>query len=107
MREDLGIAGIGCLAAEDGGRAFRAAEDFVHQRELDLAVTLAAEFGSEVTRPQPALLHFCLKRRNQLGAVRIGEVVRMADDEIERLDFFGDERVDPVEFALELRLSFE
>ena len=41
-------------------RPARAAEDLVHQRELQLAVAEAAELGAEVAGPEPALLHALL-----------------------------------------------
>ncbi len=51
--DDLGVAGVGRLAAEHDRRPLRAAEDLVQQRELELAVALAAELGAEVGGPQP------------------------------------------------------
>ena len=51
LGENLSVAGIRRLAAENGGREARAAEDLVHQRELDLAVALAAKFGLEMAGP--------------------------------------------------------
>ena len=39
--DDLGVAGVGRLAAEDDRRPRRPAEDLVQQRELELAVALA------------------------------------------------------------------
>jgi len=51
LGENLRVAGIGGLAAENGRREARAAEDLVHQRELDLSVSLAAEFGLEMAGP--------------------------------------------------------
>ncbi len=107
MREDFRVARIGRLAAEHGRCAFRAAEDFVHQREFHLSVALAAEFGAEVTGPQATFFYLRLQWRDQFRAVRVRKIVRMPDHEIERFDFFRDECVDPIEFALELRVCFE
>ena len=50
--DDLGVAGVGRLAAEDDRRPLRPAEDLVEQRQLQLAVALAAELGAEVGGPQ-------------------------------------------------------
>ncbi len=50
--DDLGVAGVGRLAPEHDRRPLRPAEDLVEQRELELAVALAAELGAEVGRPQ-------------------------------------------------------
>ena len=50
--DDLGVAGVGGLAAEHDRRPLRAAQDLVEQRELELAVALAAELGPEVGGPQ-------------------------------------------------------
>ena len=52
--DDLGVAGVGRLAPEHDRRPLRPAEDLVEQRELELAVALAAELGTEVRGPQPA-----------------------------------------------------
>ena len=65
MRDDLGIAGVGRLAAEHAGREPGAAEDFVHQPELDLAIALAAEFGAEMARPQALRLDLFLQRPDE------------------------------------------
>ena len=51
--DDLGVAGVGRLAAEHDRRPLRPAEDLVEQRELQLAEALAAELGAQVRRPQP------------------------------------------------------
>ena len=50
--DDLGVAGVGRLAAEDDRRPLRPAEDLVQQRQLELPVPLAAELGAEVRGPQ-------------------------------------------------------
>src|SRR4030095_5634626 len=66
VREDLGVTGIGCLAAEHDRCALRTPENLVHQRELELTVTLPSEVRTEVTRPETPLLHLRLQRRDQL-----------------------------------------
>ena len=55
--DDLGVAGVGRLAAEDDRRPRRPAEDLVEQRQLQLAVALAAELGAEVGGPQALVAH--------------------------------------------------
>ena len=86
--EDLGVAGVGGLAAEHRRRPRRAAEDLVHQRELHLAVAEAAEVGAEVTGPQVLLLHLLLQRPDHLRVHGMGLVVDgvRAEREVERLD---------------------
>ena len=98
---------VGRLAAEDGGRAAVTAEHLVHQRELDLAEALAAEFGAEVAGPQALVLHLLLQRLDRASGDRVGLVVRVAEHEVERLDLLAHELVDPVELFLELRIGLE
>ena len=105
--EDLRVARVRRLAAEDDRRVRRSAEDLVHQRQLDLAVTLAAEVGSQVAGPELSLLDLFLERRDQLLAVRAGEVVGATEDEPQRLDLVPDELVHPVQLVLKLRVRFE
>ena len=56
VSQDLGIAGVRSLAAENDRGQAGPAEDLVEQAELDLAVALAAEFRTEMRRPQAAVL---------------------------------------------------
>ena len=60
--EDLRVAGVRRLGAEDRGPPDRLAEDLVQHRQLELAVALAAEFGAEVAGPQALLAHLVLER---------------------------------------------
>ena len=107
LGENLTVAGIRRLAAENGRRETRAAEDLVHQRELDLAVSLAAEFGLEMARPQLVLADLGLQRAHQLVAIGVADIVRRLQHVIERLDLFAHEFIDPVEFLLKLRFGFK
>ena len=100
--EDLGVAGVGRLAAEHDRPRMGPAEDLVEQRQLDLPETLAAEMRAEVARPQPALAHPLLERGHEPPAHRVVHVERVTDHEVERLDLVRDEPFDPVELGLEL-----
>jgi hypothetical protein len=105
--EDLGVARVGRLTAEDRRRPGGAPEDLVHQRELELAVALPAELLAEVTGPEPALLHLRLERLHHRARARVGLVVRVAEYVVERLDLVAHECVDPVQLALKLRFGLE
>src|SRR5690606_27064776 len=91
---------VGRLAAEDRGRPAGAAQDLVEQRQLHLAVSLAAELRAEVAGPQALLAHPVLEGAHQLLVAGIGLVVRVAEDEVERLDLVPHEVVRPVEQLL-------
>ena len=107
MGEDLGVARVRRLTAEYHRRALGATENLVHQPQLDLAVALAAEFGAQMAGPQAALLHLFLQRRDELGALGVGEVVGVPQNEIQRLYLFTDELVHPVQLCLKLRLGLK
>src|ERR1700687_2331791 len=81
MREDLRVARVRRLASKHNRREPRASQDLVHQRELDLPITLTAKLRPEMTPPQFALAHFGLQRPHEL--------------------------IDPVEVLLELGLGFK
>src|SRR5829696_4433021 len=104
--EDFGVTGVGRLTAEDDRTPRRSAEDLVDERELDLAVALAAEFGSEMACPQALFAHRGLQRPDELGKLgrqrRIDGVLVLMSKVIERLDLVADECVHPVELCLEL-----
>ncbi len=108
MRDDLGVAGVGRLTAEDDGRPLRPAQDFVEQRQLQLPVALPTEFGAEVCGPQAFCAHLFLEWVDDAapGLVERG-VLQVRPDEVERLDFVAHEGVGPVEEFLELRIGFE
>jgi len=107
VREDLAVARVRRLAAEGDRRAAGAAQDLVHQRELHLAVARAAEIGPEVARPEPALAHALLERRDQLPPHGILQVVGMLDHEIEGLELITYEGRGPVELGLEVGVGLE
>src|SRR5271167_680876 len=61
-----------------------------------------------MTRPQLALFDLGLQRPHQLVARRIANVIRMTVEHVlKRLDFLAHKLIDPVEFLLELRISFK
>ena len=95
--EDLAVAGIGRLRAEDDRRALRAAQDLVEQRQLHLAVARPAEVRAEVGGPQPALFDDLLQRGDQRLAHRIVEVVRFLDDQVDRFALGAHEVLDPLQ----------
>ena len=65
--DDLGVAGVGRLAAEHDRRPLRPAEDLVEQRQLELAVALAAQLGAEVGGPQLLAPDLFLERVDDLA----------------------------------------
>ena len=110
QRQDFGIAGIGRGATEHRRRPRRAADDFVHERELELPVTFAAELRRQMTRPQPLSLHFVaqrLDRRARFLVLRVVHRARVRKQQIERLDLFAHERVHPIELLLEFGIDSE
>ena len=78
MRENLRVARIGRLASEHDRCKARAAENFIHQGQLNLAITLAAQFGAEMTRPEFVFFDFRLERAHERVALGIAHVIRMA-----------------------------
>ncbi len=95
------------MRAENDWRAFGPAEDLVEQRELDLTESGAAQMRAEVGRPQAALLDDLLQRRDQRLAHRVIQVVRLLDDQIDRLAFGTDELDRPRRAAPPTRGSVE
>ena len=95
------------MAAEDDRAPVRASEYLVHQGELQLAVAGAAEVRAEVAGPQPALAHLLLQRGDQPLPRRVGHVVAVRDEVIDRLYLVAHEAVHPVELRLEFRLGFK
>ena len=102
--EDLGVARVGRGVAEHGRREHRAAEDLVHEAELDLAEALAAEVGRQVGGPQAALLDLLLERRD--GALE-AVLAELLEDGLDRPDLLAHELAHPVELLLELGLRRE
>src|SRR5690242_21300956 len=62
LGQDLEVAGVGGLVAEDDRPPDRGALDLVHEAELHLSVTLSAELGRQVRRPQLLALDLLLER---------------------------------------------
>src|SRR5690606_37593723 len=60
--DDLRVAGVRRLRAEDARTPDRLAEDLVQQCQLQLAVSLPAEFGAEVAGPQTLVTYGLLHR---------------------------------------------
>ncbi len=107
VSEDLRVARVGRLAAEDHRREARAAEDLVHQGQLELAVARSAELRPQMAGPQLAALHLILKRADQVLVARVRDVVGALEQIVERLDLGADEVIDPVELLLELGVGFK
>ncbi len=103
--DDLGVAGVGRLAAEDRRRHAVAAQLLVHQAQLQLAVALAAKFGAEVAGPQALRLHFFLQRLDELLASARHH--QRAAKVREGLDLLLHELFDPIELLLKFRIGLE
>src|SRR5439155_13393915 len=100
--DELGIARVGRLVAEDRRRVDRRAEDLVHEPELHLTEPPATHVGRQMGRPEPALLDLLLERVGQPPEGRLVEVERL-----ERVDLVTDEPPHPLELLLELGFSLE
>ena len=107
MGEDLAVARVRGVAAEHDRAAVGAPEALVEQRQLHLPVARAAEVGPEVARPQPAVAHLLLQRRDQRLADRVAHVPGVLDDLVDRHDLLADEVVDPVELLLVVVVGLE
>ena len=106
--DDLGVAGVRRLAAEHDRRPLRPPQDLVQQGQLELAVALAAELGTEVGGPQPLAANLLLQGVDDLAPRPLeGLVLLVPPDEVERLDLLAHEPVSPVQLLLELGLGFE
>src|SRR5690242_6887451 len=105
MGDDLGVAGVGRLAAEDRGREAVAAELLVHQGELQLAVALAAELRPEVAGPQALRLHLFLQRLDEL--LPEARDHHVAAEVGERLDLLLHELFYPIELLLKFRVGLK
>ena len=105
--QNLAVPGIRCLRTEDDRGAFGAAEYFVEQRQLHLAVSGSTQVRAQVGRPQPAFLDDLLQRRYQRLAHRVVEVVRLLDDQVNWLTFRTHELVNPLELPSPFRVSRE
>ena len=105
--QDLAVPRIGRLAAEDDRPAVAAAQDLVEQGQLHLTIAGATEMRPEMGGPQAPLPDLLLQRRDELLADRVLHVPGVVDHEVERLDLLPHERLDPIEFLLELGLGLE
>ena len=109
VRQDLGVACVRGLGAEDPpAPAPGCAQLLVEQRQLDLAVALAAQLRAQVRRPQLLVAHGLLHRVDDgplLRGLLLVDVVR--PDELERRDVVLDELLDPVQLLLELGVGTE
>ena len=105
--KDLGIAGVGGLAAKDGRREDGAPQDFVHQGQLDLTVAGTAQLRSEVAGPKAAILDLRLQRPDEPAVQRVVDIERTLENEVQRLYFLADECVDPGELFGEIGVGLE
>ena len=106
--DDLGVPGVGGLAAEDQRSPLGAAEDLVEQRQLDLPVPLAAEFGAEVGGPKTALADLFLQRVDDPPQPRVRRDVLLPPEyQVKRLDLVPHELVGPVQLSLVLGVGLE
>ena len=108
--QDLHIAGVGRLTAENGRPETAAPEDLVHQAQLDLAVALSAQMRIEMAGPKRLFLDDLLERRHgrrRTAATWIEGVGRPTEQQIQRLDLDSDELVHPIQFLLEFLVRFE
>ena len=62
LGENLSVAGIRRLTAKNAGTEATAPENFVHQAEADLTITLPSEIGLQVTRPETFFFHYLSER---------------------------------------------
>src|SRR5207342_2993317 len=106
--DDLGVAGVGRLAAEHDRGPLRAAKDLVQQRELELAVALPTQLGPEVRGPQPLPAHLFLEWVDYLAALVIQRYeLQVRKCQVKRLDLLADELVRPVQHLLVLGIGLE
>ena len=105
--QDLGVAGVRCLRAEHRRGPAGPAHDFIQQRELDLAIALAAEFGLEMRRPQAVIPDLLLQRTQGRHGLGILFVVRIERHQVEWLELVDHEFFDPVQFLLVFGVRFE
>ena len=78
VRQYFAVARIRGLTAKDDGRKAGAAQYFIHEGELELAVAGAAQLRSQVTGPQAALPDLLLEFRHDFSVARILNIVRIA-----------------------------
>src|SRR5690349_2696279 len=93
QRQDLRVAGVRRGVAERQRRDRAGAEDLMHQPELDLAESLAAELGIEVRRPQAALADLLGERRNRAFEPVVAELI---DQRLQRPNALAHDLAHPV-----------
>ena len=106
--QDFSVAGIRRGGAEYGRRPIGAAEDLVHQGQLDLAIARSTKFRSKMAGPQALGLHLGLERLQNLAVLGVLDVIGRAvtrEQKIQRLAFLAHEGLDPVQLFLEFRIG--
>src|SRR5439155_6564687 len=88
------------LVAENDGAPDRSAFDLVHQAQLHLAVTLAAQIGRQVRRPQLLPLDLLLQRPD-----RAHESALVGVEDLQRVHLVVHEAAHPLELFLKLGLG--
>ena len=106
--DELGVARVGRVVAEDRRRIPAGAEDLVHEAEPDLTEPAATHLGRKVCGPQALALHLFLHRGGDrrehpsslFGAPDLSE-------RLERHDLLAHEAPHPIELGFEFRLGRE
>ncbi len=101
-RQELGVARVGRVVAEDHRPQGAAPQDLVEQAEADLAEAHATELGGQVRGPQAFPLHVVLE-----GADGLEEVVVVELEGLERQDLLVDEGARPGQLGLVLGFGLE
>lgn len=97
-REQLCVAGVRRVIAEDRRCEHALTEDLVHQAQLELTEPTAAELRLEMSRPQALVPNLLLELVGVLCEGRFAEV-----GDLQRDDLFTDEGPHPFELLRELR----
>ena len=107
--EDFGVAGVRRGGAKNSRGEKRAAEDFVHQRELQLAPATTAHRRRQMAGPQPLRAHLGFERRHDAHQRFVARVVGFVfgKEVVERLNLLANESLNPVQLALEFGLGFK
>ena len=106
--DELRVARVRRLVAEDARRVDAGTEDLVHQAQLHLAEPAAAHLRRQVGRPQALVLDLLLERRGD-GDEALPPLRRAPEvgEGLEGHDLLADEAAHPVELRLELGLGGE
>ena len=105
--EHLHVPGVGRGGAEHLRGGAVAADDLVHEAELELTEAGAAELLVEEERPEALVLDLLLELADVALHHGVGRPDRVREDVVERLDLLLAELLDPVELLLELRIGGE